>query len=80
MYFYLIFYLMNDQALGAVIIYFGIRITNFSGDLHGLLENNIKTGAIVVLVAGSIIFLIAFLGFCGACRKNSCMLTTVSIK
>jgi CD63 antigen len=75
----LFFFNLLWLALGAVIIYFGIRITNFSGDLHGLLENNIKTGAIVVLVAGSIIFLIAFLGFCGACRKNSCMLTTYGV-
>jgi CD63 antigen len=72
----LFFFNLLWLALGVAILYFGIRITSFSGDLHGIVENSIKTGAIVVLVAGSIIFLIAFLGCCGACKENSCMLTT----
>jgi CD63 antigen len=71
----LFFFNLLWLALGAAILYFGARITIYSGDLHEVLDTNMKTGAIVVLVAGAVIFLIAFLGCCGACKENSCMLT-----
>ena len=66
------------QVLGGVVIWLGVSITSWSGDFEHMLDTNMKGGAISVLVAGALIFLIAFLGCCGACKENSCMLSTVS--
>ncbi|CAG2172890.1 unnamed protein product [Oppiella nova] len=62
--------------LGGVVLWLGFKIAIWSGDLHDVYENNLKTGAIVVLAAGFLIFVLAFLGCCGAIKQNSCMLST----
>jgi len=71
----LFFFNLLWLALGGAILYFGFKITSFSGDFQGVVDSNMKTGAIVVLAAGFVIFLIAFLGCCGAIKENSCMLS-----
>lgn len=40
---------------------------------------NIGLAPTLTIVIGSIIFLIAFFGCCGAIRENPCLLTTVSL-
>jgi len=54
----------------------GFKITSWSGDINKLMDTNMKGGAITILVAGFVIFIIAFLGCCGALKENSCMLST----
>lgn len=44
-------------------------------DLAGLITAN----AIILVVVGGVLFGIGFLGCCGACKKNSCMLTIYSV-
>jgi len=39
----------------------------------------VQAAPIIVIILSSIIFVIAFLGCCGACKENTCMLTTYSI-
>jgi len=75
----LFFFNLIWLALGGTILYFGFRITSFSGNVDELIKVNMKAGAIVVLVAGFVIFLIAFLGCCGAIKENSCMLSTYGL-
>jgi len=40
------------------------------------IANNVKFPAITLIVVGSVIFLIAFLGCCGAIRESHCMMVT----
>lgn len=72
----LFFFNLLWLALGGVILWLGFRISSFSGSVNDIIDTNMKAGAIVVLVAGFIIFLVAFLGCCGAIKENSCMLST----
>ncbi|CAG2122096.1 unnamed protein product, partial [Medioppia subpectinata] len=62
--------------LGGVILWLGFKIALWGGDLKEIWSSNLQTGAIVVLAAGFLIFILAFLGCCGAIKQNSCMLTT----
>lgn len=62
--------------LGGVILWLGFTITNFSGDVKGIVKESFSSGAIVLLVTGFVIFLIAFLGCCGAIKESQCMLWT----
>jgi len=62
--------------LGGVVIYLGVTIASFSGDIQTIVDTNMKAGALSVMVTGVIIFLVAFLGCCGAIKENSCMLST----
>ena len=43
-------------------------------DLNGLITSN----AIILIVVGGFLFILGFLGCCGAMRKSSCMLNLVS--
>jgi CD63 antigen len=63
-------------VLGGVVIWLGITISSWSSDVNTLIDINMKAGSISILVTGAIIFLIAFLGCCGAIKENSCMLST----
>jgi len=40
--------------------------------------NHISSAAILVMVIGGVVFLLAFFGCCGAMKENRCMLMTVS--
>jgi len=75
----LFFFNLIWLALGGTILYFGFRIASFSGNIQELIDVNMKAGAIVILAAGFVIFLIAFLGCCGAIKENSCMLSTYGL-
>ena len=41
-----------------------------------MIDINMKAGSVTILVTGVVIFLVAFLGCCGAIKGNSCMLST----
>jgi CD63 antigen len=43
------------------------------------IEVPISAPAIVLIVIGAVIFIIAFFGCCGAIRESHCMIVTVSI-
>jgi len=49
-------------------------IKDFSGVGETFTANSV---AIIILALGCIIFLVAFMGCCGAIRENSCALTSV---
>ncbi|CAG2175675.1 unnamed protein product, partial [Oppiella nova] len=63
-------------ALGGVILWLGIKIAIWSGDLGNIQENNWLIGACVVILVGVLIVILAFLGCCGAIKQSPCMLCT----
>lgn len=79
-----ILFLFNFLCLvaGVLLIVFGsLVLTNNAGVMHipvDLVEfpQGIPIAAIVL---GAIIFLISFLGCCGACKENNCMTMLVGV-
>ncbi|KAL7736665.1 hypothetical protein ACLKA6_015297 [Drosophila palustris] len=65
---------------GILLIIFGSlmvsEIKNFSSVDETFTANSV---AIIILVLGCLIFLVSFIGCCGAIRENSCGLTTYSV-
>ena len=58
-------------AVGAYVQYQMTDYLNF-------FDTNVNGPAIVLIVVGLIIFVIAFFGCCGAIKENYCMVLTVS--
>lgn len=65
------------QIAGIVLIVFG-AITYYAVDTNGQFDKVVKIVPILVMVIGSIIFVISFLGCCGAIKESTAMLMTVS--
>ncbi|CAG2107624.1 unnamed protein product [Medioppia subpectinata] len=62
---------------GAALIYLGIRVLlKYTPDVNDIVKHTPTYSAIVLLVAGGLIVVIAFLGCCGAIRESYCMLNT----
>lgn len=66
------------QLSGVGIIAAGAVVLGQFGGLQHFLEDRILAPPIVLIVAGSIVFLVAFLGCCGAIKENYLMLMAVS--
>lgn len=69
------------QLCGLAILVVGVLVQvgnkHYSKHLEEI-TNNITFPSITLIVLGSIIFVIAFLGCCGAIRESHCMMVTVS--
>lgn len=66
-------------VLGLIIIGFSV-ITNIHGKpFKDMLSGQITLVTIILIVIGVLVFLIAFLGCCGAVKENHCMLTTYAV-
>jgi len=70
------------QLCGLAILIIGVLVQigkqNYSKDLDEITQN-FTFPAITLIVLGSIVFIIAFLGCCGAIRESHCMIITVSL-
>ena len=71
-----------SQIAGCALVGFGIytrtnqsSVTKFSSILG---SNLLPTVTLVVIITGSIIILLSFLGCCGAIKEVRCMLVSVS--
>ncbi|KAK9504562.1 hypothetical protein O3M35_010870 [Rhynocoris fuscipes] len=65
--------------LGIVIIAFSV-ITNVHGKpFKDMLDGQLSTVSISLIVIGVLVFLIAFLGCCGAIKESNCMLNTYAV-
>ncbi|CAH8431415.1 unnamed protein product [Schistosoma rodhaini] len=66
-------------ACGIALIVIGslsqVAINNYSSGI----DSNIKGLIIFIIVLGCFLFLLGFLGFCGACTKNTCCLILYAI-
>ncbi|XP_055372151.1 CD63 antigen isoform X2 [Condylostylus longicornis] len=56
-------------TIGAIVQINYIHYSNLIGD-------TIWTAPIVLIIVGIVVFIIGFLGCCGACKENSCMILT----
>jgi len=66
--------------LGAAILYLGIRVLlKYTSDISDVIKETPSYAAIILLAAGGVIFLVSFLGCCGAIRENYCMLNIYSV-
>ena len=66
------------QLSGVGIIAAGAVVLGQFGGTQRFLEDRILAPPIVLIVAGAIVFLVAFLGCCGAIKENYLMLLAVS--
>ncbi|XP_016940356.1 CD63 antigen [Drosophila suzukii] len=65
---------------GILLITFGSIMVSTIKDFSGVGETfTANSVAIIILALGCIIFLVAFMGCCGAIRENSCALTSYSV-
>nr|CAX72805.1 CD63 antigen [Schistosoma japonicum] len=66
-------------ACGIALIVIGslsqVAVNNYSTGI----DSNIKGLVIFIIILGCFLFLLGFLGFCGACTKNTCCLTIYAI-
>uniref|UniRef100_A0A0K8TPE2 Tetraspanin n=1 Tax=Tabanus bromius TaxID=304241 RepID=A0A0K8TPE2_TABBR len=61
-----------------VIIVGGIVLGKYS-HYSNFVGEHVWAAPVVVIVIGVLVFIIGFLGCCGACKENSCMILTFSI-
>ncbi|CAH8564709.1 unnamed protein product [Heterobilharzia americana] len=66
-------------ACGIALIVIGslaqVAINKYSAGI----DTNVKGLVIFIIILGCVVFLLGFLGFCGACTKNVCCLTMYAI-
>jgi len=63
---------------GILLLYAGFSTVAQIGHYKELIEDAPNNVAITLIIVGFVIFLIAFLGCCGAIKENYCMLVTFS--
>lgn len=68
------------QLAGIGLIGVGIAVLLQLSDVLELIPVAVDVVPISIIVLGSIIFLISFLGCCGALRESCCMLSLVSLR
>ncbi|EDW46692.1 GM20827 [Drosophila sechellia] len=65
---------------GILLITFGSIMVSTIKDFSGVGETfTANSVAIIILVLGCVVFLVAFMGCCGAIRENACALTSYSV-
>ncbi|MBH0213511.1 hypothetical protein GH794_15545, partial [Listeria monocytogenes] len=65
---------------GVLIIVLGSFMVGNLGDISSFDEAiNVETLPILIIILGCIIFVISFVGCCGAIRENSCLMTTYAV-
>ena len=68
------------KVCGILLIVFGSIMVANIGHISNLPQSiEANSVPIVILILGCIIFIIAFMGCCGAIRENTCLTMTVSI-
>ncbi|ENN74342.1 23 kDa integral membrane protein [Dendroctonus ponderosae] len=65
--------------IGLALIILGILFKLNITEVTRVIPDNFKIAPILSIVIGSVIFITAFLGCCGAVKESPCMLTTYSI-
>ncbi|XP_039292407.1 CD63 antigen-like [Nilaparvata lugens] len=77
---YLLFFFNLIFALsGLVLIIVGVMVLLDVGEFSHFLESKVLAPPIVMIVAGCIVFLIAFLGCCGAIKESYSMLIAFAV-
>lgn len=66
------------QLCGLLILGFGVALKLNITEFTDVLDEKMNLMPIWCIIIGSIIFVIAFFGCCGAVRESHCMVVTVS--
>lgn len=61
---------------GCVIIGFGVYLHVQMNDYYNFIESKYVSSALILMVAGAVIVVVAFFGCCGACTESACMMYT----
>lgn len=64
---------------GVAIIAIGAMVMSSYNKYETFMDEKFSLGPLILIVVGSIIFVIAFFGCCGAIRENHCMVVTFSV-
>lgn len=64
---------------GLALIIIGSVIRANYGDYFSYADSNFASAPVFIIVVGVIVFVIGFLGCCGAYKENYCMVTTFSV-
>nr|CAD7414091.1 unnamed protein product [Timema poppensis] len=64
---------------GIALLTIGALVQAKVSEAVNFLEGKVSVAPILLIVVGSIVFIISFYGCCGAIRESSCMVTTFSI-
>lgn len=67
------------QLCGLAILVVGVLMHLNLKHFSEVVEQNVIFPSVTLIVVGSIIFVVAFFGCCGAIRESQCMTITVSI-
>lgn len=66
------------QITGIILLTIGLVIHGVYSNYHHFLDDRFFSVPSLLIAIGSIIFIIAFFGCCGAIKENYCMIVTVS--
>ena len=64
---------------GLTLIIVGTKIHSQSGEYFSYADNNFATAEFFIIIVGLVVFIIGFLGCCGAVKENYCMITAFSV-
>jgi len=64
---------------GLVLIVIGAIIRDKYGDYFSYADNKFANAAVFIIIVGVVVFIIGFLGCCGAVKENYCMVTTFAV-
>jgi len=64
---------------GLILIIIGAIVRDKYGDKFAELSDQFANAPVLIIVVGVIVFIIGFLGCCGAVKENYCMVTTFAV-
>jgi len=64
---------------GLILIIIGAIVRDKYGDYFSFVDNKFANAPMLIIVVGVIVFIIGFLGCCGAVKENYCMVTTFAV-
>lgn len=64
---------------GLVLIIIGAVVRNNYGDYFSFVSNKFANVSVLIIVVGVVVFIVGFLGCCGAVKENYCMVTTFAV-
>ncbi|XP_066997792.2 CD63 antigen [Anabrus simplex] len=64
---------------GIIILTIGALILHAYEDYSTFVTDKLYTAPVILIVVGSIIFIVAFFGCCGAMKENNCMIVTFAV-
>lgn len=64
---------------GLILIIIGAIIRDKYGDTFNLVDSKFGSAPVLIIVVGAIVFVVGFLGCCGAVKENYCMVTTFAV-